>query len=236
MLGFLRFPPKTTYYQKIAFRTIGMSQIWGTLIGLSNLIGPGTGYLIDAWSWPGRMLIVASAFASFLYAVHFFAAMIFEPEKDKDSVPFFESRRKGTAVMIFYTLSLISESHLITPMFESQRRFETITRPLYDSILGNSFWSLKLTILWQRSILHGGSFVATLQYEKKHSVRTCNIMLAIGTEILLLPNNTFVAKFIAGTNCQLAHRVKLTVLVPTVFGFILGAIRKFDAKQGERSK
>jgi len=99
--------------------------------------------------------------------------------------PFFENRWKAFLSTTVFALSNFGQMYHILPMFESRAKFEAVIYPLYNTCVGNgqcllTFWKF-VTNLY----LSFGGFIATLQFEKKFSVRTCNLMLA-GWAVLLL--------------------------------------------------
>ena len=181
--GFFRFPKKGQSERKVVFGAIGMAQVFHTFVGLSNLAGPGSGYLIDAWSWFGRALIVGSLIMMCFTTGLLYNISLFGPKMTH--LPFYENHWRSIVSTTVFMLSNFLQVNNILPMLDSRGMFESITYPLYDACIGNGQCFVKFAKFMTNLYLSFGGFIATLQFEKKFSVPTCNVMLASWAILLL---------------------------------------------------
>jgi hypothetical protein len=100
------------------------------VMGISNLMGTGASYLIDAWSWPGRILLGGSGLACSLGIASLYRDVLTGPERGKTVNPFFESLKRGLIFCTLYNLSFVLQVVQILPIFDSRTKFELFTAPL----------------------------------------------------------------------------------------------------------
>lgn len=203
--GFLRFPQRGQTVRKTVFTAIGAGQIFHTLVALSNLMGPV--YLIDAWSWWGRALIYGSYMSMAFFTGVLWNISLFGPKMT--DTPFFENHwRAFLSTTVFSFSNFIQLYFSVLPLLDSRGMFESVTYPLMDACApGNTQCRFLFAKLMTNLYLGFGGFIATLQFEKKFSVRTCNIMLGGWATFLLGDMYIFILNFcrLAMTGTHPAH-------------------------------
>ena len=184
LMGQLRFPAKTLRSRRILFNTLSTGMLFNLFTGFSNLMGPGSPSLIDAWSWPGRILIGGTCIGSVLGTALLYHDVLVGPKKGRDANPFYESRAIGLFSTTVYNLSNYLQYFHVFPMFDSRANYEMITFPLIVAC-GASSGVLILAKFLINLHLSMGALWATFQYEKRMTRRTSNILLG-STAILCL--------------------------------------------------
>ncbi|CAJ1967414.1 unnamed protein product [Cylindrotheca closterium] len=177
LTGMLRLPKKAGKARTSIFQCIACGMASNFVMGLSNLMGPGSPHLIDAWTWPGRILIGGTGIASSLGIANLYHDVITGPLKGREPNPLFENRLLGLFSTTKYCLSFAFQIALMVPMFAPKATFDSFTAPLLQAC-GATIGTLTMGKFINNFYLAMGALCATFQYEKRASRKSCNIALA----------------------------------------------------------
>eukprot|EP00980_Cylindrotheca_fusiformis_P026988 scaffold18306_cov117-Cylindrotheca_fusiformis.AAC.1 len=213
-------------------------------MGISNLMGTGAPYLIDAWSWPGRILLGGSALLCGLGIAWLFHDVLVGPEAGRDANPLFETRRRGLFFTAVYSPSLFIQLTQLFPMFDSREKFESFTAPLMLAC-GASCSAITFAKFMTNLYLSMGALYATFQYEKRIKNSTSNSLLVATGVLLLTDLYSFMFRFMRNANqglhpfstlfsysagLQSTYKLYLWWFVPSVVAIVHGGITAFRHK------
>eukprot|EP00980_Cylindrotheca_fusiformis_P013393 scaffold3410_cov141-Cylindrotheca_fusiformis.AAC.36 len=213
-------------------------------MGISNLMGTGAPYLIDAWSWPGRILLGGSALLCALGIAWLYRDILKGPEAGRDANPFFETRRRGLFFATVYNLSFFVQFLHMFPMFDSREKFESFTFPLMAAC-GHSTGVLPFAKFANNLYLSMGALYATFQYEKRIKISTSNVILGATAVLLLTDLYSYIFRFIWNVNqgvhpfstlysyiagLQNKYKLHLWWFLPMIVAAIQGGITAFRQK------
>mmetsp|Transcript_43797 Transcript_43797/g.93121 ORF Transcript_43797/g.93121 Transcript_43797/m.93121 type:complete len:538 (+) Transcript_43797:106-1719(+) len=174
-LGKFRFARNTPAIRKKLFNTIYRTVIASGLLSISNLAGFDF-YLIDAWSWPGKTLILWFVLGALSDAAILIYSYVKGPaEKHWYSNTFFETRRSSFFSVLWYALTAVMNTYPTLVLFRSKEWFNTVALPLYKASGFNVF--IMFMRLQAVSYLSLGALVATFQHEKRLTFQKCRLWL-----------------------------------------------------------
>jgi hypothetical protein len=245
LMGQLRFPQKTLKSRKVLFNTIAFGMLTNFMMGISNLMGTGASYLIDAWSWPGRILLGGSGLACSLGIASLYHDVLTGPERGRTANPFFESRKRGLIACTLYNLSFFAQVVHIFPIFDSRIKFESFTAPLMQAC-GATSGVLTFAKFMNNFYLSMGALLATFQYEERIKLRTGNAILAITAVLCLTDLYNFIICFLRNvtqdlspfstlfsyaTGLQNKYQLHTIWFLPMILAIIHGGITAFRQKR-----
>jgi CRP-like cAMP-binding protein len=220
LMGQLRFPQKTLKSRRVLFNTIAFGMFTNFIMGISNIMGTGASYLIDAWSWPGRILLGGSGLVCSLGIASLYHDVLTGPEKGRKANPFFESRKRGLIFCTLYNLSFFVQVMQIFPIFDSQTKFVSFTAPLMQAC-GATSGALTFAKFINNFYLSMGALYATFQYEEKIKIKTGNAILAFTGVLCLTDLYKFIIFFARGVTQDLSP-------FSTLFSYATGLVRKYQ--------
>lgn len=218
LMGQLRFPKKTLQSRRVLFNTLSWGMMTNFFMGISNVLGTGGPYLIDAWTWPGRIILGGSGIACSLGISALYHDVLVGPENGRRANPFFETRLRGLIYGTIYNLSFFGQVVHMIPMLDSRAKFESFTAPLLAAC-GAPVGVLTYAKFMNNFYLSMGALYATFQYEERISVRTSNILLGITALFALTELYGFLILFMGKVN-QGVH--PFTAL----YSYLMGMMKK----------
>ncbi|KAL3935500.1 MAG: hypothetical protein SGBAC_008987 [Bacillariaceae sp.] len=199
--GMLRLPKKAGKARTSIFQCIACGMSCNFIMGISNLMGPGSAHLIDAWTWPGRILIGGTAIASSLGIANLYHDVLTGPLKGRESNPLFENRLLGLISSTKYCLSFAFQIAIMMPMFAPKATFDAFTAPLMLAC-GSTVGTLTMAKFINNFYLAMGALCATFQYEKRASRKACNIALASAAFFCLWDMYKYLFEFVKAALLQ----------------------------------
>lgn len=168
-MGMYRIPKKAPVCRKYFFSSLIWACFATWTFGDSNLTGKLTGFTINAWSLPGRILLLSAHSMALFTTLRLLDDAIAGPSRGRDTIPFIGKRWSSVLLATFIYLFAYTLYYPLLAMFSDPAQFQAMAMPFYNS--GYQNLSLVNCIAINAFTAFGGLF-ATLQLEKRISGRT----------------------------------------------------------------